>query len=247
MFHAQVLGLVPFECIWKDGKIEVVQKLQGNIVNIAGVYNTIQGKLCTKCGNPYLFDDNCYEHYLHEHLEAVDGTFQLGHYFKKASMRYKKADDLLNEHIWNLKKNPEYAKPLAQALFLVMNHCFPLLREADLIVPVPNHQDDYYREAKAVALAKELGELYASNGLKTTVSHCIEKVKNVQLRPLNQHEREEAVEGMFKFNLKESVKEKKVILLDDVLTAGNVKGICSTLLKSQGAVKVWIMVLGRTL
>ncbi len=92
--------------------------------------------LSDKIQNKY----ECLEGYLHDHLKDADGTFQLGHYYKKSSMTLRKPEDILNEDIWELKRDSEYAKPLAKALFMIIKHHFPILLNADLIIPVPNQK-----------------------------------------------------------------------------------------------------------
>ena len=55
------------------------------------------------------------------------------------------------------------------------------------------------------------------------------------------------VKNMFKFNFDCQVEKKKILLVDDILTAGHIKGKCASILKENGADKVWIYVAGRTI
>lgn len=161
-------------------------------------------------------------------------------------MNRKASNDLLNEHIWCAKRNEECAKALAKGLLLVAQNHFPMLLKADTIVPVPNHKDDPNFDLKAVGISRELSRLLISNGANIPMLECLKKVKDIKLRPLDQVDREQAVDGMFQFDTSKSVKGKKVILVDDVLTAGNAKGKCVDVLKQNGAEKVWIFVAART-
>jgi predicted amidophosphoribosyltransferase len=238
------MSLLPFDCVWKGKYIEVLQ-IDGESVVPVGVYNVITSNICSKCGNPYLINGNCFENYLHTHLRNVDGIFQIGFYYNRNSIGRKASNDLLNGHIWRAKSNEEFTKALAKGLLLVAQNLFPILLEADVIVPVPNHKDDPYFDFKAVGIARELSRLLISNGMNIFMLECLKKVKNIKLRPLDQVDREQAVEGMFKFDTSKSVNGKKVILVDDVLTAGNAKGKCVDILKQYGAEKVWIFVAGR--
>lgn len=116
-----------------------------------------------------------------------------------------------------------------------------------MIIPVPNHEDDRHSDAKAVALAKELGNIMKKESSNIEVVEALQKVRDLSVLRLNQEEREMAVEGMFQFDSSKNISNKKVILVDDVLTAGNIKGQCATILKEYGAQKVWILVAGRTI
>ena len=184
--------------------------------------------------------------YLHKNLKDVDRTFQLGHYYRKSSIDKKQAKDLLNEHIWKLKKSSEYTEPLAKALILIIEKQFPLLLTANAIIPIPNYIEDKERK-NSQALAYELSNRLQKKGYHIPVIECLIKLKAIKVQNLKQSEREFAVNGMFKFREKESIKDKNVILLDDVLTAGNVKGRCASILKEHKANNVWILILGRTI
>jgi hypothetical protein len=198
----------------------------------------------------------CIETYLHSRLKQADGLFQIGYYYSNRTIARKAANDVLNEHIWGAKARLdfgrrseeeylEYCKALANGLYLVTKNHFPNLLKSDFVVPVPNHMDDKWRNLKAVGIAREYGQILSSNNAAIPVLECLEKVKNEQTMPLVQVEREEAVEGMFKFDGAKSVKGKKILLIDDVLVGGNVKSKCVELLKQNGADKVWILVAGR--
>jgi predicted amidophosphoribosyltransferase len=244
------MALVPFECTWKGDHVDVYQTADGINKYYNGIYNVISKEICEKCGNPYLLKTggkiHCYESDLHEKLVDVDRTFQLGHYYRKNSMQLRMKEDTLNEHIWGLKKDPDYAVPLAQSMFLAVKKNFPLLLQADAIVPVPNHPSDYHADAKALALSIELGKQYQINGNKIDVIEALQKIKNQSIHMMTQPERDEAVKDMFKIDANKSVRNKKILLVDDVLTRGNIKGKCATILKANGADKIWIFVAGRT-
>lgn len=249
------MTLVPFDCIWRENHIEVVQT-DGSSVFPVGIYKMIEGNICQTCGNPYLWEGGCLEQYLHTTLANGDGLFQIGFYYSKSARGRKAPNDILTEHILGAKglldfgnlpndEYLEYCKALAKGLFLVMRQRFPQLLKADAIVPVPNHKDDPKFELKAVGIAHELSRICTNSGTNIPLLECLRKVRNIKTRRLNRSDREEAVEGMFEFDEVKSVKGKKIILLDDMLTAGNVKGKCVDILKQHGAEKVWMLVAGR--
>ncbi len=243
------MTLVPFVCEWKTDRVEVYQKSIEKEIH-HGHFNVITKPLCEHCGNPDMLKTSngliCFEdHYLHQSLKAVDGVFQLGHYYKKSSSDLREPKDILNNIIWALKKDEDWAIPLAQSMFMAIQKNFPMLLDVELIVPVPNHVLDPYSAAKAVALANQLGNEFEKFGKLAQVVNALRKVKNVSTQNLNQAQREEKVTDMFEFNPSSQIKDKTILLVDDVLTAGNTKGKCATILKEHGAKKVWIMVAGR--
>jgi len=237
-----------WECEKHDNQI-VVFKITDAVKNEVGFYNLIKKETCSKCGNPYFIQtssgSNCKEDYLHEKLIYAKGVFQIGHYFSKRVIDRRNPDDILNNHIWNLKHNGDYAEPLGKAMYLVMKE-HPELFEADILVPMPEYVERFNQNTKARALATQLQKLMKNDKFDVEVIDAIRKVKDItthKLRFLN--EREDAVEGMYQFNKEVSVHDKKIILIDDMLTAGNNKGACCKLLTWNGAKKVWILVSGR--
>jgi len=245
------MAIIPFDCAWHDDYIEVYQT-DGKTKSDHGIYNSISGKLCNKCGNPNLWitkgKSYCYESFLDKKLRNIDGTFQLGYYYKKKLRQFKKDEDVLTGHILKLKfyQNGIYAKPLGKAMYLSIKNRHQLLLEADSIVPVPNHPDDPNFEVKAVALANELGNQFRNDGKEIEVIDAIHKVTNISTRGFSRDEKEALVEqGLFEFNIKVSISNRKIILVDDVLTNGIIKGKCTNILRENGAEKIWGYVAGR--
>lgn len=241
--------LVPFVCEWKTDRIEVYQK-GIDMETHFGHFNVITKPLCAKCGNPDMVKTSngtfCLEDsYLHKSLKDVDGVFQLGHYYKKSSYDLREPKDILNYCIWELKKDEDWAIPLAQSMFMVIEKTFPMLLDVELIVPVPNHKLDPNFGAKAVALAIQLENEFKKFGKPAQVVYALRKVKNISTQILNRLQREENVENMFEFSPSCQIENKTILLVDDVLVAGNTKGKCATILKERGAKKVWIMIAGR--
>jgi len=244
------MAVVPFVCHWKGNHVKVTQTLDGKKIHNNGNYNVIIGDVCEKCGNPHILNIKgkweCKENELHSRLNNLDKIVQLGFYYRKSSMFLQEDGDVLNEHIWGLKKDPVYAKPLAQAMYLAIKEKFRFLLNVDTIVPIPNHPDDYFKDAKAVALGLELCEQYRLDNNDNTITNALLKTKNTSLRFMSDADKEEAVGSLYIPNPGTSVSNKTILLVDDVLTKGFQKGKCATILKESGAKKIWGCVAGRT-
>lgn len=238
-----------WNCVWRGTHIDVLYH-NGTSSQQVGIYNILTGQICVKCGNPYIIqlDGNhifCNESYLHERLIYADGLYQVGHYFDREWFSERIKNDLMNQHIWNLKRDSEYAIPLGKAMFLMVKNHFPILSNADTIVPMPNYMEDPKLNLKAEGLAKEFLHSYEAGGYKAELIEPLKKVKNISTRRLSRNDREEAVKTMYEFNNDISVRGKKIILIDDVLAAGNNKGECVKILREHGASKIWVFVAGR--
>lgn len=244
------MTITPVFCELKDNHIRVYQS-DGKTDHEHGIYNIITGKICPVCGDPRMIkiqgEFKCLESYLHSSLKDVDGVYQLGYYYKKYSTEKTLENDRLSKDIIGLKNNPNFAIPIAKAMFLLMKTNFPILLDVDAIVPVPNHSEDSFSHTKAVALSNELVKEYEQASKHVDVIPALLKIQNVKTHTLSRPEREEVVKNMFKFNDKVSIEGKNIVLVDDVLTAGNIKGKCATLLKENGAKKIWCFIAGRTI
>lgn len=246
------MTIVPFACDWGRTSIEVYQ-FDGTTKYPHGVYSIISNNICEKCGNPNRWLTNgelkCHEWYLHEKLADIDRCCQVGYYYKKSSRQFQHENDILTGHIlkikkqWNLEQG--YAKPLGIAMYLTIKNHFPFMLDADIIVPIPNHPEDTHRDAKAVALANELQIQFRLDNRSIECIPALQKVKNISTQGYSRDEKEIIVEDMFEINPSFSVEKKKIILIDDVLTNGIIKGKCASLLKHNGAEKVWGFVAGR--
>lgn len=244
------MAFFPVYCDLHGNFLDVYQ-MDGNKKLIHGIFNVINKKICEKCGNPSIVEIRgeiyCGERYLHDQMGDVDGSYQIGYYYKRTARNFEAENDKLSSDILHLKKHwkKHYAIPLGIAMYTIIENQFSHLFEADVIIPVPNHPDDPNAEAKAVALSAELHNQFKIHDHDIELIDGLQKLQNISTQGLTRDEKEELAENMFKFNNTVSVKGKKIILVDDVITNGIFKGKCASLLKENGAEKVWSFVAGR--
>lgn len=161
----------------------------------------------------------------------------------RAALRY---DALSRRLILPLKyaDRPE----LARALALHMARAgAALLREADLLVPVPLHRRRLYarRYNQAALLAREVGRLAA----KPALLDALRRVRATQ--PLHEKgpaARRAELSGAIQANPRRipQVRGARVLLVDDVLTSGATAGACAAALLAAGAARVDLLVAART-
>lgn len=114
----------------------------------------------------------------------------------------------------------------------------------DIIIPVPIHKKRY----------KERGynqsELLASEIAKT-LNISIEKrvlIKNVNNTPqskLSKIERKNNANGVYKIINAQKIKNKKIIIIDDIYTTGSTANECSKLLKQAGASEIAVFTIAK--
>lgn len=96
------------------------------------------------------------------------------------------------------------------------NTCYS---EADLIVPIPLHKNKLKSRGfnQSELFAKGLGE---SLGIKTNTTNIYRNIETATQTRKRKYERWENVEGVFKIIDPAVFKNKKIVLVDDVITTG---------------------------
>ena len=63
-------------------------------------------------------------------------------------------------------------------------------------------------------------------------SHCLYKTKNIiEQSKLNKEDRQENIQGVYEIRNKERLKEKNIVLFDDIYTTGSTVNECCKILK----------------
>jgi ComF family protein len=115
---------------------------------------------------------------------------------------------------------------------------------ADVLVPVPLHskrlKERGYNQSEL--LARELGKLTNL----PLIDNCLvrQHYTGPQARTTSVNERQSNVSGAFTCR-NWSLKDKAVLLIDDVSTSGTTLDSCAGELKKSGAVSVWGLVVAR--
>ncbi len=113
------------------------------------------------------------------------------------------------------------------------------------IIPVPLHIQKQklrgYNQAEL--LARELSKLIDIN----VRLDILERIKNTNTQTnLSYIERQKNLENAFKVNNKKDIKNKNILIIDDVLTTGSTSDHCSKILKQNGARKVYVLTVATT-
>jgi len=135
------------------------------------------------------------------------------------------------------------AKSVSRRLGAMMAKCVvpdQKYNQADLVLAVPLHKarkrERGYNQAQL--LAGQLGEalgIPSPEGLVTRARHTISQTT------LNKEQRLRNVEGIFAVHNPDRIKDRTIILVDDVLTTGATIGSCGQSLLSAGAREVLAM------
>lgn len=138
---------------------------------------------------------------------------------------------------------PELAHPLG---VLMARAGADLLREADLLVPVPVHTARLRarRYNQAVLLARTVGRISA---VAVTVDALVRVRPTQPLGELSAAQRARAVAGVFavRRGRAELLAGRRVVLIDDVLTSGATATGCTEVLLAAGVARVDVLVAAR--
>jgi competence protein ComFC len=138
-------------------------------------------------------------------------------------------------HFYKYRKMIILTKLIGRGMAQVIVSDF-FLKKSDVIVPVPLF---WWKKLKrgynqAALLAEVVGD-----ECRIEVKHSLRRVKNTKTQTkLNEESRKENVSNAFEVN-DGMIKDKIVLLIDDVLTTGATLNECARVLKEAGAKKVY--------
>lgn len=198
--------------------------------------NFIVDPMCVSCGYPFSFDVGAGTQcaICLDRPQAFDRA--------RAALRY---DDISRDMILKFK-HADKTHAVPTFLPWLKRTGGSMLAEADYIVPVPLHRwrllKRRYNQAAllAQALARDVGKPYKPD--------IIERVKATPSQGhLGYKERRKNVRGAFKFSpqYRQIIKDKNIVLVDDVYTTGATVSECAKVLKKAGAARVYVLALAR--
>lgn len=179
--------------------------------------------------------------------------FKIKNLLKLNTITYK--DKYFNSHTYLFKYEGEIRDKLLKYKFrdysylykffseIIINNC-NLKNNYDIILPVPIHkkrkQTRGYNQSELIAkeVAKNVNVEYSKKVL-------IKAIDTVPQSTLNQHQREKSVLGIYKVINSQIIKDKNILLIDDIYTTGSTLNECSKVLKQNGAKSVDVLTIAK--
>ncbi len=147
-------------------------------------------------------------------------------------------------HRFKFKNRKNLGEALGMVLVKYISHTPTLnMKEMDMIVPVPLHKKRRRKRGfnQVRILAESLNRYFG-----TPVIDAIERSRDTKAQfDLPRGERFKNVYRAFKVFDQNAVKDKRILLIDDIYTTGATIIECSKALKSAGAKRVEILTLSR--
>ena len=200
-------------------------------------FSFIKNPVCEKCGLPFQTQEGA------DHLcgQCITGK----HFFDKARS-VSTYDGTLRKALHGFKYNEKslLSKPLSQILAAYGENLLNQ-KEYDAIVPVPLHSKRLRQRGynQALILAKTAGKAW---GIKVDIK-SLERVKwTIPQTVLSKNERQKRIRGSFSCS-PERVRDKNLLIIDDIYTSGSTVSECARILKKNGALKVDVLTFARTI
>lgn len=203
--------------------------------------------LCEKClaKIPFNLKEECPVCHRFSKAEKVCPQCQRKVFFDGVLAASFYDDPVVQKMIKNLKYNglKELAWPLAQMMLQKLLYYGWFLEESWCLVPIPLHRKRYlergYNQAELLAL--ELQKL----SQKPILSVLQRKYFTPPQADLSLNDRLINLKNVFYCPEPKKVKNKKILLIDDVFTTGTTLNEASKVLKKAGALEIWGLVVAK--
>jgi competence protein ComFC len=191
----------------------------------------LKGKLCKICSNPIDFGKLCAS--CQNHPPAFIEAHVLSSY-----------EGILRKAIitWKYEKHEVLTQPLGQMLanFVSALECLPELK---IVTFVPLHPQK--EKNRGFNQARELA-LILGKKFELRTEELLERIRATRTQTqLTFTERKLNMQGAFRLKAGVQLKNKNILLVDDVMTTGATLQECAKVLKLGGAARVYTLVLAR--
>ena len=190
--------------------------------------------ICGKLGEGHICN-NCYkeiEKYLYENNEK--DIFYL--------LRYK---DIIREKMIQYKFNEKpYLYKMFCEIFVKNKNACEFLKSYDIIIPVPMNKNKKrirgYNQTELIV--KELANYF---NMQIDTRNLIKEKNTPMQSSLGKEDRIKNVQNVYKVLYPERIKEKNVLILDDIYTTGATINECKRVLQCAGSKKVGTIIIAK--
>lgn len=209
--------------------------------------NLIYPQECLICGklNPNTICNKC-ENKINQELKYTYLKKIRNEYYFENQIYFFEYKDYIRRLIIDYKfKDKSYLYKLFSEIIIKNEKICSILKSYDIIIPVPIH---YKRKKErgynqSYLIARDIANKIKNIKLENKV--VIKKIDNKKQSDLTKIERINNVKDVYEIINKERIKNKKIILIDDIYTTGNTVNEVSKLLKKNGAKKILVLTIAR--
>jgi competence protein ComFC len=195
------------------------------VCSICGKMNT--KSLCNKCKikleKSFKFQEDNYS-------KKIDKNFVEHYYF----FRY---EDIIRSQILSFKfREKSYIYKTIVSFLENKQKSFEKLKKYDiiLVIPISKKRKKERGYNQSALMAKGISQIISAKVLKNRIY----KIKNtVPQSTLNKEQREKNVKGVYRVTNTKGLKDKKILIFDDIYTTGNTVNECARVLVEKGIKK----------
>ncbi len=165
-------------------------------------------------------------------------------YFKELITMFK-YEGIIRKIILDYKFNEKSYTYLTFTKFILKNkNVFEKIKSYDTIIPVPISKKRYKERGynQSYLIAKEI----AKNTDLEILNNCLIKTKNIiEQSKLNKEERKINIQGVYEIKNSALIKNKKILLIDDIYTTGSTVNECSKILNKEETNKIGVLTIAK--
>lgn len=216
----------------------------------ASVENFELGTACLKCWNQTrIFSGKetacfkCSKFLSEKETEIQNFCHQCDAHFYEQARAAGLYENALQSSVLNLKIEPFVSKKLRQVFISAFEKSD--FQDANLIVPIPLSRKRMLERGfnQAALPAKILSE---EKKIKLDEQSLVRKIHTpIHRAGMDNKARALTVKNAFEITRPNLIKNKKILLIDDVFTSGATASACAKVLKKSGAEKVYVLTLAR--
>ena len=190
--------------------------------------------LCTECKK------ELYEKAIFEIEEKAPN-----YYFKKHIYIFKYEGKIRNLILDYKFKDKVYLYKIFSEIVTKNKKICGILKKYDIIIPVPIHakrkKQRGYNQSELIAkeIAKIEQKLQYENSILQKIKHTVPQSS------LSKEQRKQNVQNVYKLVNQVKIRNKKIILFDDIYTTGSTATACAKLLKENGAKEIIVLTIAK--
>ena len=157
-----------------------------------------------------------------------------------------KYEDIIREKIIDYKfENKVYLYRTFSEAIIRNKQNIDFINKYDILIPVPIHKERKKQRGynQSELIVRIIADEVKSIKLQVNV---LKKDKNIVAQStLNKAKREENIKDVYKIVNSEKIKNKKVLILDDIYTTGSTVNECSKVLKEAGCKEIGVITIAK--
>lgn len=211
------------------------------------IENLIFPPCCLICGKltKQILCKQCKKQIYEKAIFKIENNKNKELYFQKHLYIFEYKDKIRNLILDYKFNEKSYLYKLFSKIIIKNEKICGILKKYDIITPVPIHKKRKkqrgYNQSELIAkqIALNIQNLKYENDI-------LQKIKNtLPQSSLTKKQRKENVKNVYKLVNKEKIKNKKIIIFDDIYTTGSTLNAISKILKENGAKEIIVLTIAK--